>query len=203
MLAGCAVVSALMTITSRRSSSSALWFLFLLVSNCGLYALQDAQFLAVAVLLVSAGSLSICWLLFARWTEQQSTHQDDVRLNEPFLACVGGGLIAMTLVGTIHYALATEAKRTIDVVALRESNSLRHSVFPKLAAPATITGENGAGEDTVSRTLGASFYERYWVGLEIIAVLMLVTVVTATLLFMDVAASRQPPGDQSEQPEPA
>ena len=59
ILAVSSLASAVMMLTSRNPVYSALWFAMVLLSNAGLYALHDAQFLAAATVIVYAGAVVV------------------------------------------------------------------------------------------------------------------------------------------------
>ena len=192
VLASGSVLSAAMTITSRTASSSVQWFALMLVSNAGLFVFQGALFLAVATVLVYAASLAAAWLFLAGSTERRFNVADDGRSREPFLACFTGALLSLALVGTIHYALAVEAERTLAIEAQQVRRSHRLSAFPTLKSIESVMNERPRLPDFEKKSnvagLGTALSGTHWVVLEVTAVLMLVTLIGAVLI---VQRSRQ------------
>jgi NADH:ubiquinone oxidoreductase subunit 6 (subunit J) len=176
-LAGCSLFAALLTITSARTSHAVLWFALLLVSNAGLFALHGASFLAMATLLVNAAGLAVAWLLFARQIESRTGASRDRGSLEPGLACVAGALLAVMLLGTVRHALGWEVKRANTVAAKSELNAPQQSAWPR-----ATEGDSTARRHSHAAVVGAALYGRWGVGLEISAVLILVTAVVTTLV---------------------
>jgi len=176
-LAGCSLLAALLTITSARTSHAVLWYALLLVSNAGLFAFHGASFLAMATLLVNAAGLAATWLLFAQHIESRTRAQRDRGSLEPGLACLAGALLAVMLLGTFRYTLGSEARRASGIAAKSEL------ISPPQSFPLRATQGNSTPRDhSHAAVVGAALYRRWGFGLEVSAVLILVTAVVTTLV---------------------
>lgn len=109
-----AIVAAGLTVTATRAIVAATWFFGTLCCTAALYALHNAQFLATTTLLVGAGVVGPCLLLVIRRSAAVNGREETMQPHEPLLACVCGGLLAVTLLGTFHRALAATEVRDVD-----------------------------------------------------------------------------------------
>ena len=131
LLACSSIVSATFTVACRRSTHSVVWFAVLLLSNAGLYVFLGAHFLGIVTILAFAGAITIARLSLSRRAERQVDQRTDHVNHEPFLTCVTGTLLSVALVGTLHFAIATEAKHTIAAEEKQDTGSLRRSALPR------------------------------------------------------------------------
>jgi len=97
---GCSLVvlfAALRVITHTKPVYSALYFVLLVVAVTGLLLLMQAEFLAVALIIVYAGAILVTYVFVIMLAQQQQTAPYDARAREPFLGCLAGFALLATV----------------------------------------------------------------------------------------------------------
>ncbi len=173
-----AIASAVRVITHPRPVYSALYFILVVVSVAALLVLLEAEFLAVAAIIVYAGAIMVTYLFVIMLAQQSSTPHYDSRSREPLLA-VMIGFILMAAIATRAADITTSHTAT--------NQSRPHAASPVMLVTDSATDESLAGNDKakpVGNTLlvAASIMTRYVVVLEIAGVLLLVSMVGAIAL---------------------
>lgn len=176
-----AIVAAGMTVTARKASNSAVWFLAMLCCTAALYAIHDAQFLAVGTPLIAGGGTGTLLLLVAQRVEAVGSRSESTIAREPLLVCVCGCLLAAGLIGTFHRSLAassvSDTQRIPAAVARRQDRT---------AAPAGHRPIDSSHSRSVQA--GQSMFVDHPVAVVILAVLLFVAIVIGTVLTDDSAA---------------
>ncbi len=156
-----AIVSAARVVTHRKPIYSALYFVLVVVAVAALLVLQQAEFLAVALIIIYAGAIMVVYLFVIMLAQQDGSPVYDRHAREPFLA---------VLVGFVLMA----------VIAQRAGN------WPEPAAPAAIAVSAYQSDvlmevESVGNTMamGAVVMTKYIAAVEIGGVLLLVAMVGA------------------------
>jgi len=179
LLAVVTLSSAVLMITSRNPVYTALWFALVLLSNSGLYLLQNASFLAGATIIVYAGAIIITFLFVIMLAQPGGAAPYDHVSREPLLACTAGVLLAGILLGTIHFGMTAEAETGIGqtIVSARPSHQLVERSL-EAGSPSWRIDPQRPHVESLGRTL---FLDHY-VSVEVIGVLLLSAVVGAMLI---------------------
>ena len=165
VLAGTCMGSSILVIVSCRLPSILLGFVLVLLSNSGLLLLAGAGFVAAANVIVLAGGLGTAWLL----TSQQSASRilKDIGLtrsqrpiHEPFISCLTAGLLVFVLAAATQFSFTVT--RSDDNERRAETN------LPDAA------------------DFGLTLFRDHFLSIEIAGLLMLVTIVGATLIVLNV-----------------
>lgn len=121
LFATVAVLSAARVITHPKPVYSAIYVVALVVAVAALLVLQQAEFLAVALIIVYAGAILVTYLFVIMLAQQPGEQVCDVQAREPFTATLVGfilmGLIAGGAVTALSPAAAAQA-------AMPEGNTL-------------------------------------------------------------------------------
>ena len=96
VMAGCGMQ------VETRPVYSALWFALVILATCGLFLMQGAPFISAATIIVYAGAIIVTFLFVIILARQTGTSNYDVRLMQPMLAMVSGGLLLAALVYAIQ-----------------------------------------------------------------------------------------------------
>ncbi len=81
-----AIVAAVMTVTTRDPTHSALWFAAVVLSTAGLFLLAGAQFLAVGTVIVYAGAIIVTFLFVIMLAQMEGRAPYDRAARMPFRA---------------------------------------------------------------------------------------------------------------------
>jgi NADH-quinone oxidoreductase subunit J len=159
-----AVLAAARVITHPKPVYSAIYFVLVVVAVAALLVLQQAEFLAVALLIIYAGAILVTYLFVIMLAHQGGSPVYDRRSREPFLAVLAGFVLMAAIAGR-----AEDLPQAAGAVTAR----------------ATLTSDsNPAPERPVGNTaaIGAAVMTRYVVVLEVAGVLLLVAMVGAIAL---------------------
>lgn len=163
-----ALLAGLRVITHPKPVYSAVYFVGTVLAVAGVLVLQEAEFLAIALVIIYAGAILVTYLFVIMLAQQPGSPAYDRRAREPFLA-VAAGLI---LTG----AIAGQAYPT-------------KSGTPHAQLTATSVATPSVGN---TAAVGAALFTKYIVVVELSAVLLLVSMVGA------VALSRKKVASESE-----
>jgi NADH-quinone oxidoreductase subunit J len=153
LLALIGLIGALRVITHRRPVYSALYFILVVVAVTGLLILMQAEFLAVALLIIYAGAILVTYVFVIMLAQQSGGPAPyDQRAREPFVGVVTGFILLATLTTRL-------ARGDAD------------AGLPLTVAPESIAG-------TVAN-VGTHLLTKYIVGVELAGVLLLAAMVGA------------------------
>ena len=157
-----AVLGAVLTVTSRHPVSSALWFACSVIGTAGLFFLENAQFLAVATVIVYAGAIIVMFLFVIMLAQQPGTARHDRVAHQPARAVGFSFVLLATLVLGV---LASYGGKPVLVGA-------------RVTETAALPGP------TLSQTssLGAALFTEQWFGVEVAGTLLLVAMVGAIVM---------------------
>lgn len=162
-LASATSAAAVATVVSRNPVYSALWFATSLLGTAGVFAVQGAQFLAVATIVVYAGAIVVTFLFVLMLAQPDGTAYYDR---------IGWGRATSLL------ACACPAV-IVGVLAMMLSSSL--AGFEAGAATAAELAANVRHEEHVAR-LGGTLFTDHLVAVELAGTLLLVALVGAVAI---------------------
>lgn len=185
-----AVVLAISFALIKHPVHAALSFACVVLAAAGVYLLQDAAFVAASTVVVYAGATIIIFMFVLMFAQQTNLLDYDTHKQNPLAA------------GVVAIALAA----TVIVVALRELPTLEAQLAAKnpvaevvakdaatdMKTEAAVAVAAKADRFTVAK-LGAAFYTRYLLAIEIAGTLLLVATIGAVVI-----AQREPPADAKE-----
>ena len=155
-----AVAAAARVITHPRPVYSAVYFVLVVLAVAALLVLQEAEFLAVALVIIYAGAILVTYVFVIMLAQQPGSPVYDRRAREPFAAVLAG----FVLMGAI-------AGRAADLPDP-----------PQQTATVSLTqdqGESAVAALGNTYEIGAAVMTEYVVALEISGVLLLVALVGA------------------------
>lgn len=154
-----AVLTALRVITHSKPVYSAVYFVGVVLSVAGVLVLQQAEFLAIALIIIYAGAIMVTYLFVIMLAQQPGSPAYDRRAREPFLAVAAGLILTGAVAGQVFPSkpVAAKAQLTVD------------STQPVLAHGNTAV-------------IGETLFTKYVVVVELSAVLLLVSMVGAVAL---------------------
>ncbi len=100
--AGLMVMAACGMQVETRPVYSALWFALVILATCGLFLMQGAPFISAATIIVYAGAIIVTFLFVIMLARQGGKSNYDVRLMQPMLAMVSGGVLLAAMVYAIQ-----------------------------------------------------------------------------------------------------
>lgn len=160
-----AILAAARVITHPKPVYSAIYFVAVVIAVAVLLLLQEAEFLAVALIIIYAGAILVTYLFVIMLAQQPGSPIYDRRTREPFLAVMVGFVLMAMIAGRAGELPARAAEKAI----LPEGGRI-----PASAAVLPTMGNTMA--------IGAAVTTRYVVALELSGILLLVSMVGAIAL---------------------
>ncbi len=120
---GCALIAlfaAFRVITHTRPVYSALYFVLLVVAVTALLVLMQAEFLAVALVIVYAGAILVTYVFVIMFAHQGRPVPYDAKSREPLLGCLAGFAL-LTVIAAQSEMLKAAADRTPLPAAVRDA----------------------------------------------------------------------------------
>ena len=155
------VLSALLVITVRNPVRAALFLVLTFISSAGIWLLMQAEFLAIALVLVYVGAVMVLFLFVVMMLDINLA-----RLKEGFIRHLPIGLGVAGLFGGMLIFLIYQVKNNTFVTKTR-------NLFPPAPKPADYSN---------TEALGGVLYTDYVYPFEIAAVILLVAIVAAIAL---------------------
>jgi NADH-quinone oxidoreductase subunit J len=140
-------------VTHPRPVYSALYFILVVVAVAGLLLLAQAEFLAVALVIIYAGAILVTYVFVIMLAQQSGEAPYDREAREPFLAVLAG-FVLLGVIGSQIFG-APRAAEAIE----------------------TIARDAAEGDNVIF--VGTSLLTRYAVGVELAGVLLLAAMVGA------------------------
>ena len=150
------IFAALRVITSRNPVHSALWLVLSFFSSAGVWMLLQAEFLAIALVLVYVGAVMVLFLFVVMML--------DVNLEELRAGLANYWPLAVAVAGFVVFAM-------INVIVVKHLGGMSMRTAPPIAAGYSNT-----------RDLGTALFTRYAYPAQIAAVILLVASVAAIVL---------------------
>ena len=185
-----AIVAASRVITHPRPVYSALYFVLVVVAVAALLVLQEAEFLAVALIIIYAGAILVTYLFVIMLAQPTGSPTYDRRAREPFFTVLTGFVLMAAIAGKAGDMPARAEATTIPVSATSEAGSI-----------AALPEGNTAA-------IGRVVMTKYVVAFEIAGVLLLISMVGAITLARKrvpaegYAAPQRPLGQVGKEVEP-
>jgi len=121
-----ALVAAVKMITHERPVYSALYFVLVVLAVTPLLLLQEAEFLAVALVIIYAGAIMVTYVFVIMLSQQSDQPMYDRRSSEPFVA-VFAGFVTMAIVagqlGALPVSAAPSAASSPAASAVRDETA--------------------------------------------------------------------------------
>ncbi len=190
-----AVVLAISFALIKHPVHAALSFACVVLAAAGVYLLQDAAFVAASTVVVYAGATIIIFMFVLMFAQQTNLLDYDTHKQNPLAA----GVVAIALAATVIVVALRElptleaqlaAKNPVAEVAAKDAATTDMKTEAAVAVAAK------ADRFTVAK-LGAAFYTRYLLAIEIAGTLLLVATIGAVVI-----AQREPPADSKETTKP-
>jgi NADH-quinone oxidoreductase subunit J len=162
------VIGGVMTVTSRNPVSCALWFASVVLGTAGLFMLQNAQFLAAAIVIVYAGAIIVMFLFVVMMAQQHGTAIYDRMAREPGLAVLAGFVLLAALISA---GVATYRGQSPAL-----SPSAGHADVSDAASL------DKAPDSPQVALLGRVLFADHWLSLEVAGAMLLVAMVGAILI---------------------
>ncbi|MFQ5590843.1 MAG: NADH-quinone oxidoreductase subunit J [Phycisphaerae bacterium] len=156
-----AAVAGARVITHPRPVFSALYFILVVLAVAALLVLLQAEFVAVALVIIYAGAIIVTYLFVIMLAQQSGSPIYDRRAREPFLAVLCGFILMAAIVGQSGHLPEASAQAGAPVAAA------------ELTAPA---GSMPSGN---TARIGAAVMTRYVIATELAGVLLLVSMIGA------------------------
>lgn len=164
LFAATAILAAARVITHPKPVYSAIYFVAVVLAVAALLLLLDAEFLAVALVIIYAGAILVTYLFVIMLAQQPGSPIYDRRTREPFVAVVVGFVLMAMIAGRAGQLPDRAAEKAILADGGRNP-----------ASPASqLTGNTMA--------IGAVVATKYVVALELAGVLLLISMVGAIAL---------------------
>jgi len=164
LFAATAILAAARVITHPKPVYSAIYFVAVVIAVAALLVLQEAEFLAVALILIYAGAILVTYLFVIMLAQQPGSPIYDRRTREPFLAVVVGFVLMAMIAGRADELPARAAEKAILADDGRNPG----------ATASLLTGNTMA--------IGAAVTTKYVVALELAGILLLISMVGAIAL---------------------
>lgn len=180
-LALVALGAAVGTISAQSPVYSAIWFALSLLGTAGLFFLNNAQFLAVATIVVYAGAIVVTFL-FVIMLAQPEGHSSYDRISWGFFPKAVSVLAAATLVGLMTFLLGGLKQKALaapDAVAATESKPIAAAEENK-TKPAEAT-KPAPPVDPMAE-LGGYLFTRHLLSIELAGTLLLAGLVGAVAI---------------------
>ncbi len=159
-----AIASAVMVITQVKPVYSALYFILLILAMVPLLLIQNAEFLAIALIIVYAGAILVTYMFVIMLSQQNAESVYDRRAREPFTAVFAG-----------FFTMAIIAGQLAQLPAPR---ILQGTLVSSAAASPIQTEPEADNTEAIGETLLA----QYLIGFELAGVLLLVAMIGAIAL---------------------
>lgn len=202
IFAGLSLFGAFRLVTHPRPVYSALYFILVVFAVAGMLVLQDAEFLAAALILIYAGAILVTYVFVIMLAQQSGASMYDTRSRDPLAGVVAGLLLTCAISGQVtqlHQLQDTPEEldtKLVDLVHYMDSQQVstesENNASKTERAAATDEpplAENGPGN---TERMGMVLMTRYVVAVELSGLLLLIAMVGAIAL----ARKRLPPGQE-------
>ena len=105
LLAGVAILSALMVVFSKNPINSVIFLIICFLAIAGHYILLNAQFLAVVHIIVYTGAIMVLFLFVIMLLNLNKSNEPHKKLYTRLAAVISGGLLFLLLIASVKGAL--------------------------------------------------------------------------------------------------
>lgn len=171
-------------LSSREPVYAALGFTTAVLSICGILFMQSALFVAAATMIVYAGATIIIFLFVLMFAQQTEPQPHDVRLNQPALAAILGGVVMAVIAICVMQPGVIPERRPDPTRLLSEAGLVLQTAGDSTTDPVARVerGEEEPVYPLATAELGRSLYTDYLAMVELAGVLLLVAAVGAIAL---------------------
>lgn len=159
-----AILAGARVITHPRPVYSALYFVLVVVAVSALLFLHEAEFLAIALIIVYAGAILVTYLFVIMLATQPGEPVYDVRAREPGAAALAGFVLMAAIAGKAS-EITAGARRAV-----------------------TASSESAGSQSGDALAMGQVLMTKYVVAVEVAAVLLLISMVGAIAMSRKVVA---------------
>ncbi|MBI1337203.1 MAG: hypothetical protein GC164_09610 [Phycisphaera sp.] len=186
-----AIIAAVRVITHNRPVYSALWFVLVVLSSAGLFLTLDAQFMALAMVIIYGGAILVTYVFVIMLAAQaddpegkQVVTEYDAVAREPAGAIAAGFLLLAVLLGVYFQPGSLVANP--DAAAPSDAQLIASTLTDRPAKKI----EDRLGADATDRTqhldnierIGLDLFTSHPLGLELAGVILLVSLVGAVVI---------------------
>ena len=196
------IAAAVLTVTSRDPTHSALWFAAVVLSTAGLFLLAGAQFLAVGTVIVYAGAIIVTFLFVIMLAQMEGRAPYDRAARMPFRATWTCFVLLLGIFWNLFHmatpptaAIRTSAATTILPHTNELSSSAKgknqaavSSVVGRSIRPSALLMSSSARYKPHVAGLGETLYTDHLVTVEIAGALLFVALIGA----LSIAAPKTP-----------
>lgn len=126
-----ALFAAMRVITHRKPVYSAVYFILLVVAVTGLVLLMQAEFLALALIIVYAGAIMVTYVFVIMLAQQSRPAPCDTRAREPFWGCLAGFTL-LTMIAARVELFTAAGRRTVLPAAAEQVGTVEAVGIPLL-----------------------------------------------------------------------
>ncbi|MCO6437751.1 MAG: NADH-quinone oxidoreductase subunit J [Phycisphaerae bacterium] len=160
-----AILGASRVVTHRKPVYSAIYFVLVVISTAAMLVLLQAEFLAVALVIIYAGAIIVTYLFVIMLAQQHTETVYDTRAREPLLAVLTGFVLMAAIAGHAGESVSVPAPSAVAARSVEIGGDGSTALPPGNVA-----------------AVGAVLMTRYVVVLEIAGVLLLVSMIGAVAL---------------------
>lgn len=221
-----AIGAAARVITHTRPVYAALWFIMVILASAGLFLTLDAEFMAMAMIIIYGGAILVTYMFVIMLASQSgdtsvvhTTSESDEAADdpaslpeydrvarEPLAACAVGFVLLAVLLGVMFPASPSDLRRNPAMAAPSDAQVVA-SLLPRravtrlpehAAAKLAEAGVTDAARVSNTERVGVDLFQRHPLGIELAGVILLVSLVGAVVIARTRVAGETPPSDSSE-----
>ena len=200
LFSGIALLGAARVITHTNPVYSAIYFVMVAVAVAALLVLLDAEFSAIALIIVYAGAILVTYLFMIMLAQQAESPLYDRTAREPVLAIIAGFLIMAAIAGRAgDGALVSAGASSVVRQAMWQGDAGGDALVeepprkPKHEAP----GANASGAfESNTKAIGVALATKYVMVLEVAGLLLLIAMVGAIAFSTKWVPTVDPPAPQ-------
>ncbi len=206
VFSGLAIASGVKVITHSKPVFSALWFVMLVLAASGLLLVLEAEFTAIAMVIIYGGAILVTYLFVIMLAAQAGDPQSEASgaeydqiAFEPVAAVTAGFLLLAVLLSAVFdvspHGLAPATSRHSDLAAAaalltdRPASRLAEKLTATEAAQLTVADPQVYGTDdqtviamTNTERVGLDLFRGHPLGLELAGVVLLVSLIGAVVI---------------------
>jgi len=168
-----AILAAARVITHTKPVYSAVYFVLVVVAVAALLVLLDAEFLAIALIIIYAGAILVTYLFVIMLAQQSGAPAYDRAAREPFWSVAAGFVVMAAIAGRAGQPATVPQAQAIPVADVATTLVLEGPVCAS-APPKEPEGNTAL--------VGSALMTRYIVGVELSGVLLLISMIGAIAL---------------------
>lgn len=129
ILSALSVVSALMTVFTRKPVYSVLYLIFFFFTLFGHYILLNAQFLAAVHLIVYAGAIMVLFLFIVMMLNLNKELEPNKSIVAKFAAVISGGLLMIVVISAMKGADSVLVNKQSDIGLVETLGSVLYNKY--------------------------------------------------------------------------